>query len=83
MLCLPEKFDSASLKSLITELSLNTRFRREYEAWESGKNEIGHRFQQIVSKKKAEVHGKIEQDFEDMRVKVQRAVVSELLTTFP
>ena len=65
------------------ELSLNTRFRREYDAWEKGKNEIGHRFQQIVSKRKQELHAKIEQEFEGMRVKVQRAVVSELLTTFP
>lgn len=82
-ICLPEKFDSASLKSLVTELGLKTRFKKEYEAWEKSKDEIGPRFQQIVSKRKAEMHTKIEQDHEDMRVKVRRAVVSELLTTFP
>lgn len=82
-LCLPEKFDGASLKSLVTELGLKTRFKKEYEAWEKSKNEIEPRFQQIVSKRKAEMHTKIEQDLEGMRVKVRRAVVSELLTTFP
>ena len=83
MLCLSEKFDIASLKSLITALHLRTRFPKEYEAWENGKNEIERRFQQIVSQRKAEIHAKIEQDFEGMRVKVQRAVVSESLKTFP
>jgi len=83
VLCLPEKFDSASLKPLITALGLRTPFPKEYEAWERSKNEIERRFQQIVSQRKAEMHGKIEQDFEGIRVKVQRAVVSELLKTFP
>lgn len=60
-----------------------TRFRKEYETWEKSKNEIGPRFQQIVSKRKAEMHTKIEQGLEGMRVKVRRALVCELLTTFP
>lgn len=83
MLCLPEKFDGAALKSLVTELGLRTRFRKEYETWENGRNEIGRRFQQILPKRKAEMHTKIEQDFEGMRMKVRRAVVGELLATFP
>ncbi|KAH8977863.1 hypothetical protein EDB86DRAFT_2816692 [Lactarius hatsudake] len=83
VLCLSEKFDSASLKSLLTALSLRTRFPKEYEAWERSKNEIERRFQQILSQRKAEIHAKIEQDFEGIRVKVQRAVVGELLKTFP
>ncbi|KAH9029436.1 hypothetical protein EDB85DRAFT_2251894, partial [Lactarius pseudohatsudake] len=80
-LCLPKKFDSASLKSLVTTLSLGTRFPKEYETWERGKNKI--RFQQIISKRKEEMHAKIEQDFEGIQAKVQRAVVSEILKTFP
>ncbi|KAI9444004.1 hypothetical protein H4582DRAFT_2189914 [Lactarius indigo] len=82
-LCLPRKFDSASLKSLVTTLSLRTRFPKEYEAWERNKNEAERRFQQIISKQKEETHARIEQDFEGIQVKVQRAVVSELLKTFP
>ncbi|KAI9455147.1 hypothetical protein BJY52DRAFT_1188514 [Lactarius psammicola] len=64
VLCLSEKFDSASLKPLITALGLRTRFPKEYEAWERSKNEIERRFQQVVSQRKAEIHAKIEQDFE-------------------
>jgi arginine repressor len=68
---------------LITALSLKTRFPKEYDAWERNKNEIERQFQQILSQRKAESHEKIERDFEDKRVKVQGAVVSELLKTFP
>jgi len=83
VLCLSEKFDSASLKPLITALGFRTRFLKEYEAWEGSKNEIERRFQQIVSQRKAEIHAKIEQDFKGIRVNVQRAVISVLLKTFP
>jgi len=83
VLCLPEKFDSVSLKPLITALSLKTRFQKEYDALERGKNQIGRRFQQTFSQRKAEMHSKIEHDFEGIRIKVQRAVVSEVLKTFP
>ena len=82
-MCLSDKFDIASQRPLIVALDLSTRFTKEYEAWENGKNEIGRRFQQIISQRKAKMHAKIEQDFEDIRIGVRRAVVSELLKTFP
>ena len=82
-MCLSEKFDIASLKSLTTVLHLRTRFPKEYEDWESGKNEIERRFQQIFSQRKVDIHAKIEQEFEGMRVKLQRGIVSELLKTLP
>ncbi|KAI9455069.1 hypothetical protein BJY52DRAFT_1122205 [Lactarius psammicola] len=70
VLCLPEKFDSESSKSLITVLGLRTRFRKEYEAWNE-KNKIGH-----PSHGKAEMHAKIEEDPEDVWPKVRRVVVT-------
>ncbi len=82
-MCLPEEFDSASLRPLITASGLETRFPKEYEAWDKSKNEIERRFQRISSLRKAEIHAKIEQDFDGIRITVQRAVVSELLKTFP
>ena len=80
---LSEKFDSGLLKSVITALGLRTRFPREFEAWERGKNEIERRFQQIISQRKAETHAKIEHDLEGIRVGVKRAVVRELIKTLP
>jgi hypothetical protein len=68
---------------LITALGLRTRFPKEFEAWERGKNEIERRFEQIISQRKAEMHAKIEHHFEGIRVKVKRAVVRELIKTFP
>jgi len=84
-LSLSEKFDSASLKSLITAIGLRTRLSKEHDTLERSEDEIERRFQQIISssQQKEEMQTKIEQDFEDVRVKVQRAVVSELLKTFP
>ena len=83
MLCLSEEFDIVSLRPLITALDLSTRFPKEYEAWDNGKNEIERRFQQIILQRKAKMHAKIEQDIGDIRVRVRQAVVSELLKTFP
>jgi len=83
VLRLSEKFDNASLKSLITALGLRTRFPNEYEAWERSKDDVERRFQQIISQRKAEIHTKIEQDFEGIRIKVLRVVVGELIKIFP
>jgi hypothetical protein len=81
-LCLPEKFDSALLRSLITALGLRARFPNEYEAWEKSKNEIERRFQRISAQRKAEMHAKVEEDPEDIQAKIRRDLVSDLLKTF-
>ncbi|KAI9455080.1 hypothetical protein BJY52DRAFT_1151944 [Lactarius psammicola] len=80
---LSENLEVMSRKALISALGLHTRFPKEHEAWESGETKIKRRFQQITFLRKAEIHAKIEQDFEGVRVQVQRAVVNELLKTFP
>ncbi|KAH9021925.1 hypothetical protein EDB84DRAFT_517274 [Lactarius hengduanensis] len=82
-LCLSENLDRMSRGALISTLDLRARFPKEHEAWESGEMEIERRFQQIISQRKAEIHAKLEQEFEGMQIKVQRAVISELLKTFP
>jgi len=80
---LPEKLDVASVQSFITALDLRARFPKECEEWDRRRNEIERRFQELISQRKAEIHAKIEQDTENNRHKVQRAVVSELLKAFP
>ncbi|KAH9017733.1 hypothetical protein EDB84DRAFT_1422808 [Lactarius hengduanensis] len=82
-LYLSEEFDKASLKPLNAALGLKTQFPKECEAWERSHNEIERRFQQIISQRKEEILAKIEHDFEGIRVTLQRAVVGELLETFP
>ena len=81
MLCLPKIFD-VSLKPLMSALSLRTRFQKEYETWDKKKNEIGRRYQRIFSQRKAEMLTKFEEDPQDIKPKIQRGVVSELLETF-
>ncbi|KAI9455150.1 hypothetical protein BJY52DRAFT_1224767 [Lactarius psammicola] len=83
VLVLPENLEVMSKRALISTLGLHTRFPTEHEAWESSETEIKHRFQEVTSLRKAEVHAKTEQDFAGIRVQVQRAVVNELLKTFP
>jgi hypothetical protein len=82
VLCLPEKFD-ASLKPLTAALSLRTRFEREYEAFDKKKKEIGRRFQRIFAQRKADMLTRVEEDPQDVRPKIRRGIVSELLETFP
>jgi len=83
ILNLSENLDITSRKALISALDLHTRFPKEHEAWESNETEIERRFQKIISQRKAENHAKIEQDFEGIQVKVQKAVVNELSRTLP
>ncbi|KAI9444006.1 hypothetical protein H4582DRAFT_1807752, partial [Lactarius indigo] len=83
VLCLSEKFDKTSLKPLNVALGLKTQFPKEYETWERSENEMERRFQQISSQRKEEMHANIEKDFDGILVALQRAVVSELLETFP
>jgi hypothetical protein len=81
VLCLPEKFD-VSLKLLMAALSLKTRFQKEYEAWENKKDEIGRGFKGIFSQRKADMLTKIEEDPQEIRLKIRKGIVSELLETF-
>ncbi|KAH8977860.1 hypothetical protein EDB86DRAFT_3157188 [Lactarius hatsudake] len=82
-LYLSEEFDKASLKPLNAALGLKTQFPKECEAWERSHNEIERRFQQIISQRKEEILAKIKQDFDGIRITLQRAVVGKLLEIFP
>ncbi|KAH9029442.1 hypothetical protein EDB85DRAFT_1532125 [Lactarius pseudohatsudake] len=82
-LCLPENLDRMSRRTLVSTLKLRARFPKEHDTWESGEAKIERRFQEIISRRKAEIHPNIERGFEGIQVKVQRAVISELLKTFP
>ncbi|KAI9450271.1 hypothetical protein BJY52DRAFT_1227294 [Lactarius psammicola] len=83
VLCLPEKIDGALQKSLITASNLKRRFPKEYETWEKSKYETERRFKRIFAQRKAEMRDKVEEDPEDIRPKVRRHVVGELLKAFP
>ncbi|KAH9059756.1 hypothetical protein EDB87DRAFT_1562790 [Lactarius vividus] len=83
VLCLPEKFDGASLRSLGTAFGLRKRFPEEYGAWEKSKDEIERQFRRIGAQRKVEMHTKVEEGPEDIQSKARRHVVSELLKTFP
>ncbi|KAH9171596.1 hypothetical protein EDB89DRAFT_2243400, partial [Lactarius sanguifluus] len=82
VLYLPEKFDNASSRSLVTVMGLRTRFQKEYEAWKKKEEMRPSYSQRINPQRKAETHAKIE-DPENIWPKVRRHVVSELLNTFP
>jgi hypothetical protein len=70
------------MKPLMAALSLRTRFQKEYEAWDKKKNEIERRFRGISSQRTVEMLAKIEEEPQDIRPKIQRGIVSELLETF-
>lgn len=80
---LPENLDKMSTEALITALGLRTRFPEEYDAWESDKKDIEHRFQEVLSQQRTEIPAKIEHEFEEVRAEVEGFVVSELLKLFP
>jgi len=82
VLCLSEEIDDKSLESLM-ELGLKTKFLNEYADWKKGRKEILQRIQGTLAKRQAEMNVKLEQDFEDIRVKLREAVIFEVLKEFP
>jgi hypothetical protein len=82
VLCLSETIDDKSLESLM-ELGLKTEFQNEYADWTKGRKEISRRFKETLAKRQAEMNAKLQQGFEDMRVKLREAVIFEVLKAFP
>ena len=82
VICLSDKIEDTSLEALI-KLGLRTRFPDEWTAWEKRKKEVRKGFLGTVTERQNEMHVKLEQSFEDIKVKLQRAVVAEILKEFP
>lgn len=81
-LCLSEKIDDASLDTMMKS-GLETRFPREYAAWEGRRKQILQRFCDTLTGRQAETHAKLEQDLENIKTKLWEAVTAEVLKPFP
>ena len=82
MLCLSEKIDDKSLKTLM-ELGVRDRFQNEFATWEKRGKEIKQRFRETLTRRKKDMHIKLEGDLEDMKARLRDAVIIEVLKAFP
>ena len=82
VICLSEKIGDKSLEALM-KIGLRTRFSNQCTAWERRRKEVMQGFQGTINERQAEMHVKLEQSFEDIRAKLQDAVVAEVLKAFP
>ena len=82
MWCLSETLDDRSLETFI-DFSLKTRFSIEYETWRGQRKEINERFKRTLAQRQTELHAKLEQESEGIRVELQAAVVDEVLKAYP
>jgi hypothetical protein len=74
--------EDKSLETLV-KLALDTRFPNEFAAWQRRRKEIMQGFQGNLADRQAAMHATIEQDFENIRVKIQEAVIIEVLKAYP
>jgi hypothetical protein len=82
VLCLSEKIDDKSLKTLMN-LGLIDRFPKEFATWERHRGEITQRFQGIRTERQNEMHIMLERNLEDINVELREAVIIEVLKAFP
>jgi len=80
VICLSEEIEDKPLETLI-ELSLRARFPNACTAWERRRKEVMQSFQGTITERQAEMHVRLEQNFEDLRIKLQEAVVAEVAET--
>ena len=82
VICLSKKIEDKPLEALV-KLGLRSRFPNECAAWERRRKEVTQDFRGTITERQAEMHVKLEQSFEDIRAKLQEAVVAEVLKAFP
>jgi hypothetical protein len=82
VLCLSKKIDDESLATLM-KLGLRDRFLNEFATWEKCRDEIKQRFQGTRIERQKEMHTMLEQNFEDIKVRLREAVIVEVLKAFP
>ena len=82
MLCLSEKIDDGSLETLMN-LGLINRFPKEFATWERHREGIIQRFRDIRTERQNEMHTMLERNLEGIKVKLQEAVIIEVLKAFP
>ena len=74
--------EDKSLEALI-KLGVDTRFPNECAAWKRRRKETIQDFRRTLAERQAAVYAKVEQNVEDIRVKIQEAVVVEVVEEFP
>ena len=65
------------------KLGLRDRFPNEFATWERRRNEIRQRFQGTRTERQQEMHTMLDQNFEDIKVRLREAVIVEVLKAFP
>jgi hypothetical protein len=81
-LSLSETIDDNSLEILMG-LGVKKRFPNEYATWERRREEITQRFHGSLVNRLEEMHTKLGQTLEDIRLRLREAVVTQVLKTFP
>ena len=82
MLCLSEKIDNKSLETLM-KLGLSDRFPNEFATWERRREEMAQLSRETFVERQKEMLTKLEQDFEDIKIRLREAVIIEVLKAFP
>ena len=82
VICLSDKIEDKSLEALMN-IVLRKRLPDECTAWERRRKEVIQGFRGTITERQAEMRVKLEQNFEDIRVKLQEAVIADVLKTFP
>jgi hypothetical protein len=73
--------EDKSLETLI-KLAFNTRFPNECAVWQRHRKEIIQGFRRTLVDRQAAMHATIEENLENIRVKIQEAVIAEVLKAF-
>ena len=82
MLYLSEEVDDESLETLM-KLGLSDRFPNEFASWERRRERIARRFREIRTERQKKMFTVVEQNLEDITVRLRKAVIFEVLKAFP
>ena len=82
MLYLSEEVDDESLETLM-KLGLSDRFPNEFARWERRRERIARRFREIRTERQKKMFTVVEQNLEDITVRLREAVIFEVLKAFP
>ena len=65
------------------KLALIDRFPKEFATWERRRGEVLQRFRGIRTERQNEMYIMLERNLEDIKVKLRKAVITEVLKAFP
>jgi hypothetical protein len=82
VLCLSKEVDDESLETLM-KLGLSDRFPNEFARWERRRERIARRFREIRTERQKNMFTVVEQNLEDITVRLREAVIVEVLKAFP